>query len=77
MQPRHDLSSEEATLLYELIRIWEGRYRVNVDSDGLWSASRLTGAVTITAESGEKLRSLISQDAIEWNREVYARNNHA
>lgn len=76
MEPRHDLSTEDASLLYELQRIWHDRYRVDVNEDGVWSAQRLTGAAKpITADTGYELRPLIAQDAIQWNREVFARNN--
>lgn len=75
MEPRHDLSTEDASLLYELQRLWHDRYRVDVNEDGVWLAERLTGAVRLTADTGGKLRPLIAQDAIQWNREVFARNN--
>ncbi len=76
MEPRHDLSTEDASLLYELQRIWHDRYRVDVNEDGVWSAQRLTGtAKPITGGTGYELRPLIAQDAIQWNREVFARNN--
>jgi hypothetical protein len=52
MEPRHDLSTEDASLLYELQRIWHDRYRVDVNEDGVWSAQRLTGtAKPITGDT--------------------------
>lgn len=48
----------------------------DVNEDGVWSAQRLTGAAKpITADTGYELRPLVAQDAIQWNREVFARNN--
>ena len=75
MEPRHDLSTEDATLLFELKRLWHDRYRIDVSDDGVWSAERLTGASKFTADTGAQLRPMIAQDAIQWNREVFSRNN--
>ena len=75
MEPRHDLSTEDATLLFELKRLWQDKYLLGVNDDGVWWAQRLTGAVKITADSGAQLRPQIAQDAIRWNHESYARRN--
>jgi hypothetical protein len=40
-EPRPQMTSEDATMLYTLRRIWEGIYKIDRDSDGLWRASRL------------------------------------
>jgi hypothetical protein len=69
----HELSTEDATLLYELQRLWHDRYVIGV-TDGQWHAKRICGGVQMTSDSGRKLRHRITQDAIQWNHESYARN---
>jgi hypothetical protein len=74
-EPRDDMTTEEASLLYELQRLWEGRYDIRVLDDGSWTAQRVTGAVglLLSAHTGHELRPLIAADAIAWNHEQYAR----
>jgi hypothetical protein len=69
------LSTEVASLLYELRRLWHDRYKIEVSDDGAWSATRLTGSVTVTAGSLIELRPKITRDATVWNREVFSRHN--
>jgi hypothetical protein len=66
-QHRPSLTTEEATLLRELQSIWHDRYAISAD-DG-WCAQRLGGSDLITADSGFQLRSMLTRDAINWNRE--------
>jgi hypothetical protein len=69
-----ELSTEDASLLFELQRIWDGKYKIKIDErDGCWVAERVTGAVVITADTGRQLRVLLTNDAIKWNYEQYGR----
>lgn len=68
------LSTEDAALLFELQRIWDGKYKIKIDEhDGCWVAERVTGAVMLTADTGHQLRALLTNDAIKWNYEQYGR----
>jgi len=66
-QHRPSLTTEDATLLRELQSIWHDRYVISAD-DG-WSAQRLGGGDVMTADTGFELRSMLTRDAIRWNRE--------
>lgn len=64
-----DLTTEEATLLRELRSIWHDKYVIRAQD--AWTAQRIGGTEVITADSGFELRSMITQDAINWNREIH------
>lgn len=65
-----DFTDEEATLLFELARVWADRYQLTV-IDGVWRAARLGNAtVVITADSGQQLGVLIAQDYQQWVAEA-------
>jgi hypothetical protein len=57
------VTAEEATVLLQLRSIWDERYTVNLNGNGMWSATRqgITNRV-IMAESGPLLRCKISED---------------
>jgi hypothetical protein len=68
------LPAEDAALLFELQRIWEGKYKIKVDEhDGCWVGERVTGAKVIFADTGGQLRALLTNDAIRWNYEIWGR----
>jgi hypothetical protein len=70
-EPRSEMTGEDATTLYDLRRIWEGRYRIDRNSDGVWHAHRLSGGVSlISADTGPELRGLISEDYTNWVRDT-------
>lgn len=64
-----DLTTEEATLLRELASIWHDKYIIRAGD--AWTAQRIGGTEVITADNGFELRPMITQDAINWNREVH------
>lgn len=64
-----DLTTEEATLLRELASIWHDKYIIRAGD--AWTAQRIGGTEVITADDGFELRPMITQDAINWNREVH------
>jgi hypothetical protein len=60
--PEDQVTSEEATTLFRLRCVWEHVYRVEF-RDGVWSARRLSGPITIlTADTGLELRDLMRDD---------------
>jgi hypothetical protein len=73
-EPLPDLTTEEATLLRELQSIWHDKYVIRaVDA---WTAQRIGGTEVITADNGFELRPMITQDAINWNREIHGTRSH-
>jgi hypothetical protein len=64
-------TTEDSSLLLELQSMWQGKYTVNVGSDGVWSAERIGRTEVITADSGPELRIMLTRDAINWNREIH------
>jgi hypothetical protein len=64
-----DLTTEEATLLRELQSIWHDRYLIAVDD--AWTAQRIGGTEIITADTGFELRTMLAQDVVKWNREIF------
>jgi len=70
-EPRSDMTSEDATTLYYLRRIWEGSYKIDRNSDGVWHASRVTGGVSLmSADTALELRELIIEDYSSWIRDT-------
>jgi hypothetical protein len=70
-EPRSDMSSEDATTLYYLRRIWEGSYTIDRNSDGVWHASRVTGGASLmSADTALELRELIIEDYSSWIRDT-------
>ena len=67
--PMPDLTTEEATLLRELQSIWHDKYVIRAGD--AWTAHRIGGTGVITADNGFELRPMITQDAINWNRETH------
>jgi hypothetical protein len=66
---RPNLTTEEATLLRELRSIWHDKYRITAED--AWTAQRIGSTEVITADTGFELRSMLTQDAISWNREIH------
>lgn len=64
-----DLTTEEATLLRELQSIWHDKYVIRAED--AWTAQRIGGTEVITADTGFDLRTMITQDAINWNRQTH------
>jgi hypothetical protein len=68
------VSGEDAATLLQLRPLWHDRYVVDLAGDGTWSAKR-QGVVErlITAESGQLLRHMISEDFALWQAEARRR----
>jgi hypothetical protein len=70
-EPRSDMTTEDATTLYYLRRIWEGSYKIDCNTDGVWHASRVTGGVSLmSADTAPELRDLIAEDYSDWIRDA-------
>lgn len=70
-EPRSEMTTEDATTLFYLRRIWEGSYKIDRGGDGVWHASRVTGGVSlISADTGPELRNLIAEDYSNWIRDT-------
>jgi hypothetical protein len=66
-------TTEQATLLLWLRGIWDGKYHIKdpCDHDGLWIAERIGSVGTVTADTGQELRLMLSRDARDWNNEMF------
>ena len=66
-------TTEQATLLLWLRGIWDGKYQIKdpCDHGGLWIAGRIDFVGTVTADTGQELRLMLSRDAQDWNNEMY------
>lgn len=70
-EPRSEMTTEDATTLFYLRRIWEGSYKIDRNSDGVWCASRITDGVSlISADTAAQLRNLLTEDYSNWIRET-------
>jgi hypothetical protein len=62
-EPRPRMTSDDATTLYALRCVWEGKYKIDRDDDGTWRASRLINGVSLlSATTGTELRTLLAED---------------
>ena len=66
-------TTEQSALLLWLRGIWDGRYHIKdpCDHGGAWIAERIGSAGTITADTGQELRLMLTRDARNWNNETY------
>ncbi len=72
-EDRYGMSSEDATTLFELRRIYEHTHKITL-TDGVWRASRMGNSlVTFTADSGPELRSMLGEDYRLWAQEAQRR----
>ena len=55
------MTGADATALFRLRCVWGDTYGVAL-TDGVWSASRLHGAMVLTADSAEELSTLMQAD---------------
>ncbi len=73
-EDRYGMSSEDATTLFELRRIYEHTHKITL-ADGVWRASWMGNSlITFTADSGQELRSLLGQDYAAWAQEARRHN---
>ena len=67
------ITGSEASSLFEIARIWERYYKIELNSaDGIWIARRLGRSMVppLTADTPEMLRALIAEDFKQWQREA-------
>lgn len=67
-------TTEDSSLLLELQSLWQGKYTIKVNGDGVWSGQRTSGATTVTADSGRELQRKLVSDAVAWNNETFRKH---
>ena len=69
-------TTEQSALLLWLRGIWDGKYNINdpCDHGGAWIAERIDSVGTVTADTGQELRLMLSRDARDWNNEMYLKD---